>query len=332
MHRLVVSGLICLSFLNVGNSPYALDTGPPKERINVNTAMQAELERLPGIGPAKAKEIINERKKEPFSTVDDLMRVKGIKKATLDQFRSLVKVNDNEQPYAPLLQDPQKNQEAKPVDKSKASKSKDDNEKADNGPPGWATLVGSTKSKPLKYHALGCSNVAEIKPENRIWFADANDAVTNGYVAAGCKNKACREKEKPNPNAKPGPVGGLGLQPPDPNPPQVPNQPAPPPNWVPPDRPPPDEEIWRNVSKTRELDARKQWDAWAKSVLAVWERRWHVTRKGGKAVIEKNVGYPEDVSQQLTRRHNEMQQQINENSKHIKELEKELTKKSTSKK
>jgi len=62
--------------------------GPPKsEHINVNTATQAELEQLPGIGPALAKRIIEGR---PYRTVDDLERVKGIGKRRLAGLRPLV--------------------------------------------------------------------------------------------------------------------------------------------------------------------------------------------------------------------------------------------------
>lgn len=46
--------------------------------VNLNTANQAELESLKGVGPAKAEAIIEYRKKNgPFKSVDDLDNVKG---------------------------------------------------------------------------------------------------------------------------------------------------------------------------------------------------------------------------------------------------------------
>ena len=49
--------------------------------VNINTASQAELESIKGIGPAKSKAIIDYRTKNgAFKTVDDLDNVKGFGK------------------------------------------------------------------------------------------------------------------------------------------------------------------------------------------------------------------------------------------------------------
>lgn len=51
--------------------------------INVNTADAELLTELPGIGPARAKAIIEERETNgPFESVEDLTRVSGIGEAT----------------------------------------------------------------------------------------------------------------------------------------------------------------------------------------------------------------------------------------------------------
>jgi competence protein ComEA len=54
--------------------------------VDVNKATQAELEAVKGIGPAKAKAIINHRTKNgPFKSAEDLDKVKGIGKGTLSK-------------------------------------------------------------------------------------------------------------------------------------------------------------------------------------------------------------------------------------------------------
>jgi competence ComEA-like helix-hairpin-helix protein len=64
------------------------------EPIDVNLATQADLQRLPGIGPKKSQAIIDEREKRPFSSVDDLRRVPGIGPKTLEQIRPHVKAGN----------------------------------------------------------------------------------------------------------------------------------------------------------------------------------------------------------------------------------------------
>jgi competence protein ComEA len=62
--------------------------------VNINSASQAELETIKGIGPVKAKAIIDYRTKNgAFKSVDDLDNVKGIGKKSVDKFRSEVSVS-----------------------------------------------------------------------------------------------------------------------------------------------------------------------------------------------------------------------------------------------
>jgi competence protein ComEA len=65
------------------------DEGQP---LNINTASAAELTALPGIGPAKAAAIVEQRQQQPFSSVADLTRVQGIGERTLEQLRHRISV------------------------------------------------------------------------------------------------------------------------------------------------------------------------------------------------------------------------------------------------
>ena len=61
--------------------------------IDINTATAAELELLPGIGPAKAAEIVDYRTAHgPFQAVDELANVDGISPAMVDDLRGLITV------------------------------------------------------------------------------------------------------------------------------------------------------------------------------------------------------------------------------------------------
>jgi competence protein ComEA len=69
------------------NSDRSEKPRPGGGRINVNTATQAELEALPGIGPVLARRIIEGR---PYRSVEELVRVKGIGPRRLEEIRPLV--------------------------------------------------------------------------------------------------------------------------------------------------------------------------------------------------------------------------------------------------
>lgn len=56
--------------------------------VDMNTATQSELEAVKGIGPAKAKAIVEHRQKNgAFKSVDDLAGVKGFGKASVAKLK-----------------------------------------------------------------------------------------------------------------------------------------------------------------------------------------------------------------------------------------------------
>ena len=60
--------------------------------VNLNAASEDELGFLPGVGPSKAKAIIEHRRTHPFHKVDELTKVKGIGKKTFGRLRPYLTV------------------------------------------------------------------------------------------------------------------------------------------------------------------------------------------------------------------------------------------------
>lgn len=59
------------------------------KKININKADEKQLEKLPGIGPTKAKRIIEYREKNgKFKSLDELLNVNGIGPKTLEKIKN----------------------------------------------------------------------------------------------------------------------------------------------------------------------------------------------------------------------------------------------------
>jgi competence protein ComEA len=81
-----------------GQAPPTAGTGTATDSVgtalvNVNTATNAELETLPGIGEVIAQAIVDHRTENgPFTSVEQLLDVSGIGDATLENIQELVTV------------------------------------------------------------------------------------------------------------------------------------------------------------------------------------------------------------------------------------------------
>ncbi len=78
-----------------GDSTTAASAGSslPPGPLDLNAATSAQLELLPGVGPATATAIVDDRQRNgPFASIDDLDRVPGIGAAKLEALRPLVTV------------------------------------------------------------------------------------------------------------------------------------------------------------------------------------------------------------------------------------------------
>jgi competence protein ComEA len=88
--RTALLALVAAGVLAAGLAPGA-GAEAPGAVVNVNTATAEELVRLPGIGEAKARAILDYRKERgAFKSVEQLREVKGIGDAALERIRSQV--------------------------------------------------------------------------------------------------------------------------------------------------------------------------------------------------------------------------------------------------
>jgi competence protein ComEA len=71
------------------DSTKATPNTPAGQKVDINTAAKEDLDGLPGIGPVKAQAIIDAR---PFKTIEDVMKVKGIKEGEFSKIKDLITV------------------------------------------------------------------------------------------------------------------------------------------------------------------------------------------------------------------------------------------------
>lgn len=74
----------------ITDNPFSSTSGG---KININTATQASLETLPGIGPALASRIIAYRQTNgPFKTIEEIKEVSGIGEKRFEAIKDLITV------------------------------------------------------------------------------------------------------------------------------------------------------------------------------------------------------------------------------------------------
>ena len=84
MVRSLVVAMVLLVF---SVSPARAEKATLEGVVNLNTATPDDLRLIPGVGPARVRNILAYRRAHPFRTVDELARIKGIGRKTIRRWR-----------------------------------------------------------------------------------------------------------------------------------------------------------------------------------------------------------------------------------------------------
>ncbi|MCU0699119.1 MAG: helix-hairpin-helix domain-containing protein [Myxococcaceae bacterium] len=92
-----VMAVVAVAFLAMSGEALAAKRAKTKlqltGQLNLNTATQAQLDQLPGVGEKAAKRIIEHRTKTPFTKVEELTKVKGFGKKKLEKLKGNLTVS-----------------------------------------------------------------------------------------------------------------------------------------------------------------------------------------------------------------------------------------------
>ena len=78
---------------SAAQEPATVPVASAEAVVDLNTATEAELVSLPGIGPSKAQAILAYRQRRPFRRIEELMRVPGIGRTTFRRLRARLEVS-----------------------------------------------------------------------------------------------------------------------------------------------------------------------------------------------------------------------------------------------
>jgi competence protein ComEA len=94
----ILSIVYWIRLTNWGTAPIEIDRLEARKyefRFDVNSATWVEFGQLEGIGDSLAHRIVEDRERNgPFSSVDDLQRVKGIGPKTIERIRPFLTIGD----------------------------------------------------------------------------------------------------------------------------------------------------------------------------------------------------------------------------------------------
>jgi competence protein ComEA len=132
--------------------------------VNINTATKEELTTLQGIGEKRAQDIIDYRTKNgPFKSMDDLEKVPGIGPGRMKQIRSQISVTGKttiDKPATATAKATDSTKAAKTADTKKAPPAKGDATKAD-------TAKEKTAAKPKAEEKAKSTAQEEKKAEKK---------------------------------------------------------------------------------------------------------------------------------------------------------------------